>query len=59
MMKQKHFMDVARLLPKRIFEDCMKEEREIVLACGEHFGKACSSTTMKYARNIILGGELV
>ena len=46
---------VAQNLPKRIFEDCMKEEKESVLACGEFFGKMCSSITMNHAKNIILG----
>lgn len=46
---------VARNLPKRIFEDCVKEENESVMAAGEFFGKLCGSTTMKHARSIILG----
>ena len=46
---------VAKNLPKRIFEDCVKEENESVMAAGEFFGKLCGSTTMKHARNIILG----
>ena len=46
---------VAQNLPKRIFEDCMKEEKESVIACGEFFGKLCNSTAMRHAKNIILG----
>ena len=46
---------VAQNLPKRIFEDCMKEEKESVLACGEFFGKMCGSAVMNHAKNIILG----
>lgn len=46
---------VAKALPQRIYADCVKEEVEVVEACGEHFGKACSSLSMKYAREIILG----
>lgn len=46
---------VAQNLPKRIFEDCMKEEKESVFACGEFFGKMCSGITMKHAKNIIFG----
>lgn len=46
---------VARVLPKAIYDDCMKEEKEIVIACGEYFSKMCSSTTMMIARNIICG----
>lgn len=46
---------VAQVLPKRIYEDCVKEENESVLACGEFFGKLCGGTTMAHARSIILG----
>lgn len=48
---------VAQKLPKRIFDDCMKEEKESVLAGGEFFGKLCNSTTMRHARSIILGDQ--
>jgi len=46
---------VARNLPKRIYEDCIKEEPEFVKAAGEYFGKMCGSTAMKHAKEIILG----
>lgn len=46
---------VAKTLPKRMFDDCMKEDREVVEACGEYFGKMCSALSMKYAREVILG----
>lgn len=46
---------VAQNLPKRIFDDCMKEEKELVLAAGEYFGKMCGAYTMKLARERILG----
>ena len=46
---------VARTLPKEIYDDCVKEEKEMVIAAGEYFGKMCNSTTMFHARNIILG----
>ena len=49
------FATIAKNLPKRIFEDLMKEEKELVAACGEYAGKACSSITMKIARNIVVG----
>ena len=47
---------VAKYLPRRIHDDCVKEEREMVMAAGEYFGKFCSSATMKLARSIILEG---
>lgn len=46
---------VASHLPKRIYNDCLKEEKELVEAAGEYFGKMCGSTVMKHAREIILG----
>lgn len=46
---------VAQNLPKRIYEDCLKEEKEYVIEAGEFFGKMCGSTAMKYAKEIILG----
>ena len=46
---------VAQNLPKRIFEDCVKEENELVVEAGEFFGKMCGSTTMNWAKKIIFG----
>lgn len=45
---------VAQNLPKRIYEDCIKEEPELVKLVGEYFSKQCSSTAMRIAREIIL-----
>lgn len=47
---------VAQNLPKRIYDDCLKEEREYVIDAGEYFGKTCGATAMKLAKEIILGG---
>lgn len=46
---------IAKILPQRIYEDCLKEEKDLVLQCGEYFGKHCNSLTMQHARKIILG----
>ena len=46
---------VAKHLPKRIYEDCMKEEPEIVIAAGEYAGKLCASVAMSIARELIIG----
>lgn len=46
---------VAQNLPRRIYNDCLKEEKEMVVAAGEYFGKMCGSTTMIHAKSIILG----
>lgn len=45
---------VAQNLPKRIYEDCMKEEKELVIQCGEYFSKLLSGQVMKLAKEIIL-----
>lgn len=47
---------VARNLPNRIYEDCVKEEPEIVYSAGKYAGKIISSLSMMIAKNIILGG---
>lgn len=46
---------VAQNLPKRIYADCLKEERELVESAGEYFGKMCGSKAMNFAKEIILG----
>ncbi len=46
---------VAQNLPKRIYEDCLKEEKESVMLAGDWFGKLCGGQAMKFAREIILG----
>ncbi|MCI8659158.1 MAG: RNA ligase family protein [Lachnospiraceae bacterium] len=44
---------IAQNLPKRIYLDCVKEERETVKEAGEYFGKICSAMAMGYAREIL------
>jgi hypothetical protein len=46
---------VAKNLPKRIMEDCLKEEKETVYSAGEYCGKVGSVITMNIAKKIILG----
>ena len=46
---------VAMNLPKRIYDDCLKEEKESVVAAGEFFGKMCGGQAMRFAKEIILG----
>lgn len=48
---------VARELPRRIYNDCVKEENESVVACGEYFGKMCGSVSMQLARDLVCGVE--
>lgn len=44
---------LAKTAPKLVYEDCRKEEPEIVNAI-ENFGKICAKLTMAYIRNILL-----
>ena len=46
---------LAKNMPARIYKDCMKEEPEIMQACGEFVGKLCSSITMSLVREIVMG----
>ena len=43
---------IAKVLPKMMYEDCRKEEPEVVTAC-ENFGKICGGLTMGYAREFL------
>jgi len=44
--------EISKRLPKAIYEDCRKEEPEIV-AANENFGKICASLAMKHAREML------
>lgn len=54
---EKDMQTIARNLPSRVYQDCVKEENETVIAAGEYAGKMCSSITMKHAKKIVLGKE--
>lgn len=45
---------VAKTLPHRIYEDCIKEEKELVESAGSLFGRLANAETMKIAKRIIL-----
>lgn len=49
---------IARNLPKRIYEDILKEEKDLVadFIGNQYFGKAVSSQSMNWAKKIVLGG---
>lgn len=49
------FRTVAINLPKRIYADLIKEEKELVEACGEFGGKMCQQVSMSIAKDLILG----
>lgn len=42
--------DIAKNLPKLVFEDCVKEEKETVDKIGELFGKTASGITMNIVK---------
>lgn len=44
---------LAKNLPKRIFEDCLKEEPETVKLIEKEFGKLASRIAMTYAKSFI------
>lgn len=46
---------IAKNLPKRIMDDCLKEEKDIVLEAGEFAGKALNRYVMEFARKVVLG----
>ncbi len=37
------------------YDDCVKEEPEIIEVCGKYAGKLCGSIAMKHAREMIVG----
>ena len=47
---------VMKQLPKRCFDDCLKEESETVKQLGEFAGKFIAAETAKQARKIVIGG---
>lgn len=54
-LEPKNMSLVARNLPRAVYEDVLKEEKEIVMACGEFGGKICNQITMRIAKELILG----
>lgn len=51
-----HIPIIAKTLPKRVYDDCVKEEREMVEAAGEYFGKMCNGKVMKFVQIYISQG---
>ena len=45
---------VMKLLPRLVFEDCVKEENETIKLLGEYAGKFIAAETAKQARKIII-----
>lgn len=53
-LEPKDMSTVAKLLPKFVHDDCIKEEPEMVNAAGKYFGKMCGSKVMQIARSLII-----
>lgn len=49
---EKNLGQIAKILPKAAYEDCVKEEPETV-AQIENFGKICAAIAMKHARGLV------
>ena len=49
---EKDLGTIAKILPRAVYEDCVKEEPETV-AQIENFGKLCAQVAMKHARNLV------
>lgn len=47
----KNMKHVAQNLPKAVYEDCVKEELEILKKAGEFGGKLCSKVTMEIIKD--------
>lgn len=55
-LQPKDMGTVMKHLPKRVFDDVLKEEPEIVKQIGTGAGKVISTETAKQARKIVIGG---
>lgn len=47
---------IAKLVPKRIYQDLVKEENSTLQACGEYAGKMSGSMTMQHVKALVLRG---
>ena len=45
---------IAKNLPKMVFDDCLKEEKEVVFAMGEYAGKTINGIVMKIIREKVV-----
>lgn len=43
---EKSMSIIAKMLPREVYNDCVKEENDIVISVGSNFGKFASSITM-------------
>lgn len=47
---------IAKLVPKRVYQDLVKEENTTLQACGEYAGKLSGSMTMQHVKALLLAG---
>lgn len=47
----KNMKEICQNLPKRVYEDCVKEEISILQKAGEYGGKLCSKVTLEIIKN--------
>lgn len=52
-LEPKDMGTIAKTLPRRMFNDCMKEDKEEITPVLKHFGKFCGTLTMKFAKEIV------
>lgn len=50
---EKNMKDIAKNLGRRIYEDCTKEEPDVVIEVGADFGKIAAKESMEIARKIL------
>ena len=55
-LRPKDMGAVMKQIPKRCFDDCLKEESETVKQLGEFAGKFIAAEAAKQARKIVVGG---
>lgn len=46
--------DIMKVLPKRVIDDCIKEEPDKVIEIGDYFGKAVVGLVSKFVKNYII-----
>lgn len=51
---ENNMSDIAKNLPRNLYEDCIKEEKDIVEQVGAEFGKFASSLAMKIVRSKLI-----
>lgn len=47
--------DIVKIIPNRVYEDCIKEESLVVKEAGDYAKKACCKITTDLLRKIVLG----